>query len=109
MENFESTNFCPITITLKVIGGKWKVIILHHLQNGTKRFNEIKRLIPGISQKVLTAALKELEKDGIISRTVIDETPPKVEYSLTDKGNSLRPILKSMCEWGEEYRFLVQM
>ncbi|PFJ08954.1 MarR family transcriptional regulator [Bacillus cereus] len=91
----------PVEATLEVIGGKWKVVILCHLMKGTKRTSELKRLMPGITQKMLTQQLRELEVDGIIQRKVYNQVPPKVEYSLTDYGWSLESILDSLCIWGE--------
>jgi DNA-binding HxlR family transcriptional regulator len=98
---------CPIEVTLDVIGGKWKGMILHRLLDGTARFNELRRLIPPITQRMLTLQLRELERDGVIRRTVHAEVPPKVEYELTTFGRSLAPILKQMAEWGEKYRQVV--
>jgi DNA-binding HxlR family transcriptional regulator len=95
---------CPVETTLDVIGGKWKGIILYHLIDGTKRFNEFRRINPGITQFMLTLQLRELERDGIIHREVYKEVPPKVEYSLTDFGKTLEPIIVSMKEWGEIYK-----
>ncbi|MDM5236694.1 winged helix-turn-helix transcriptional regulator [Bacillus cereus] len=91
----------PVEATLEVIGGKWKVVILCHLQKGTKRTSELKRLMPGITQKMLTQQLRELEVDGVIQRKIYNQVPPKVEYSLTDYGWSLESILDSLCTWGE--------
>lgn len=99
---------CPIEVTLDVIGGKWKGMVLYCLLNGTARFNELRRLIPKATQRVLTTQLRELEQDGVISRKVYPEVPPRVEYSLTEFGLSLRPILELMGAWGEEYRQLVE-
>lgn len=90
---------CPVEATVEVIGGKWKGIILYHLLDGTKRFNELKRLKPNITQRMLTLQLRELEADGIIHREVYREVPPKVEYSLTELGESLRPMILLMMEW----------
>ncbi|MCD9024775.1 winged helix-turn-helix transcriptional regulator [Cohnella silvisoli] len=95
---------CPVETTLDVIGGKWKGIILFHLIDGTKRFNEFRRLNPGITQFMLTLQLRELERDGIIHREVYKEVPPKVEYSLTDFGRTLEPLIVSMKAWGETYK-----
>jgi DNA-binding HxlR family transcriptional regulator len=95
---------CPVTTTLSVIGGKWKPIILWIIRDGRKRFGEIKRLIPAITQKMLTQQLRELEQDGIIHREVHPVVPPKVEYSLTDYGRTLIPVLQAMAEWGEIHR-----
>jgi DNA-binding HxlR family transcriptional regulator len=91
----------PVEATLDVIGGKWKVVIMCHLIKSEKRTSELKRLMPGITQKMLTQQLRELEADGVVNRTVFDQVPPKVVYSLTDYGWSLRPILDAMCNWGE--------
>lgn len=94
---------CEMEITLLAIGGKWKPLILYYLiENGTKRFGEIMSYLNSISQKTLTNQLRELEKDGLINRKVYAEVPPKVEYSITEKGLSLFPILELMCEWGEK-------
>jgi len=95
---------CPVTTTLSVIGGKWKPIILYTLYEDTKRFSQIKKLIPAISQKMLTQQLRELEADDIISRKVYPVVPPKVEYSMTDHGRTLIPILDAMVAWGEKHR-----
>ncbi|MGF9905249.1 winged helix-turn-helix transcriptional regulator [Brevibacillus porteri] len=95
---------CPVETTLDVIGGKWKGIILYQLLNGTKRFNEFRRLNPGITQFMLTLQLRELERDGIIHREIYKEVPPRVEYSLTDFGRTLEPVIMSMKAWGESYK-----
>ncbi|KAF6627399.1 MULTISPECIES: winged helix-turn-helix transcriptional regulator [Paenibacillus] len=95
---------CPVETTLDVIGGKWKGIILYQLLDGTKRFNEFRRLNPGITQFMLTLQLRELERDGIIHREIYKEIPPKVEYSLTDFGRTLEPVIMSMKAWGESYK-----
>jgi DNA-binding HxlR family transcriptional regulator len=95
---------CPVTTALSVIGGKWKVIILWHLQDGVKRFGELQRLVKGISQKMLTQELRDLEHSGLVGRKVYPVVPPKVEYSLTETGWSLKPVLEQLCEWGEAYR-----
>ena len=87
---------CPVETTLLVMGGKWKPVIVHFLMQGTKRFNELRRLIPGVTQQMLTLQLRELECDGILHREVYPQVPPKVEYSLTARGRSLRPILRAM-------------
>jgi DNA-binding HxlR family transcriptional regulator len=95
---------CSFEITIDLIGGKWKPLIIWHLgSKGTQRFNELKRLIPGITQKMITQQLRELEADNLVVRTVYPQVPPKVEYSLTEFGKSLMPILKLMCKWGEDY------
>ena len=95
---------CPVEATLDVIGGKWKVVILFHLtHDGTHRFAELRRKISGVSERMLTQQLRELEDDGIVHREVYAEVPPKVEYSLTDYGETLRPITQVMCEWGKKH------
>lgn len=91
---------CPVAFTVDVIGGKWKSLILFHLMSGTKRFNEVRRLIPDITQRMLTLQLRELEVDGMIHREIYREVPPKVEYSLTELGSSLAPLVSAMREWG---------
>lgn len=95
---------CPVETTLDVIGGKWKGIILYQLLDGTKRFNEFRRLNPGITQFMLTLQLRELERDGIIHREIYKEVPPRVEYSLTDFGRTVEPVIMSMKAWGESYK-----
>ena len=95
------TNYnCSVEATLEVLGGKWKTLILYHLTDQTLRYNSIKKLIPNISYKVLTSQLKQLELDGLIHRVDYEQVPPKVEYSLSEYGESLRPVLASMCKWG---------
>ncbi len=91
---------CPVSTTIHLIGGKYKSLILWHLMGRTLRFSDIKRLVPNATPKMLTQQLRELESDGLLTRTVYPVVPPKVEYSLTDKGNSLRPILEAMFTWG---------
>lgn len=95
---------CPVETTLMLIGDKWKVLILRDLMPGTKRFGELKKSIGNVSQKVLTAQLRDMEASGILSRTVYPEVPPRVEYTLTDLGRSLKPILDAMQVWGEDYK-----
>ena len=95
---------CPVETTLMLIGDKWKVLILRDLMEGTKRFGELKKSIGTVSQKVLTAQLRDMEAKGLLTRTVYAEVPPRVEYSLTDLGRSLKPILDSMWAWGEGYQ-----
>jgi len=94
---------CSVEAALDVIGNKWKGVILFHLLDGTKRFNELRRLIPSVTQRMLTLQLRELERDKIIIRTVYPEIPPKVEYSLTQLGKTLKPILLSLREWGAQF------
>ena len=95
---------CPVETTLILIGDKWKVLILRDLLQGTRRFGELKKSIGSVSQKVLTAKLRDMEENGLVHREVYAEVPPKVEYSLTELGQSLRPILDAMWKWGEEYK-----
>lgn len=94
---------CPVEATLDVIGGKWKVVILYWLQEETLRFGVLKKRIPGVSERMLTQQLRELEEHGIIHRKVYAEVPPKVEYSLTEYGRTLRPITDLMCAWGQRH------
>jgi len=94
---------CPVEAALEVLGGKWKGLILYHLRDDTRRFNELKRLIPDITQRMLTKQLRELEADKIVHREIFQEIPPKVEYSLTTFGLTLTPVLKALQEWGIEY------
>ena len=95
---------CPVETTLTLISDKWKVLILRDLLPGTKRFGELKKSIGHVSQKVLTAQLRQMEQSGLVNRKAYAEVPPKVEYSLTDVGYSLKPILDAMWTWGEEYQ-----
>jgi DNA-binding HxlR family transcriptional regulator len=95
---------CPVETTLTLIGDKWKVLILRDLLTGTKRFGELKKSIGTVSQKVLTAQLRAMEANGLLTRTVYAEVPPRVEYTLTDLGESLKPILDAMWNWGTEYK-----
>lgn len=96
-------DICPTETALDLIGGKWKGMILYYLCSGTKRFNELMRLIPGITQRMLTKQLRDLESHHIIHREVYAQVPPKVEYSLTDLGRSLEPIIVELKQWGEKY------
>jgi DNA-binding HxlR family transcriptional regulator len=89
-----------VATTLQVIGGKWKILILWHVNEGAKRYNELRRLLPGISQKMLTQHLRELEQDGLVRRTVYPETPPRVEYGISEYGRSLEPIFDVLYDWG---------
>lgn len=100
----ESLPACPVETTLTLIGDKWKVIILRDLMPGTKRFGELKKSIGSVSQKVLTAQLRDMEQNGLVHREVFAEVPPRVEYSLTELGRSLKPILDAMWNWGEEFK-----
>ena len=94
---------CPAEITLSVIGGRWKTLLLYHLFQGVKRFSELQRALTGITQKMLTQQLREMERDGLVHREVYAEVPPKVEYSLTPLGQTLEPVVQAMCEWGFKY------
>lgn len=95
---------CPVETTLMLISDRWKVLIIRDLLDGTKRFGELKRSIGSISQKVLTANLRSMEESGLLTRKVYPEVPPRVEYTLTQTGYSLKPILDAMLEWGTEYK-----
>lgn len=95
---------CPVETNLTLIGDKWKVLILRDLLTGTKRFGELKKSITGVSRKVLTAQLRAMEASGLITRTVYAEVPPRVEYSLTELGMSLKPILDAILVWGTQYK-----
>lgn len=94
---------CPVEAALEAIGGKWKGVILYHLQDDTRRFNELKRLIPGVTQRMLTKQLRELEADQIVHRKIYAEVPPKVEYSLTEFGLTLTPTIQALQQWGKKY------
>lgn len=100
---------CPVETTLTLIGDKWKVLILRDLMTGTKRFGELKKSVGGVSQKVLTSQLRDMEESGLVNRKVYAEVPPRVEYSLTDLGKSLNPILDAMKCWGEDYKNLLNV
>ena len=95
---------CPVATTVQLIGSKWKLLIMRNLMDRPWRFNELKKSLDGISQKVLTDSLSSMEEDGIITRTVYAEVPPRVEYALSDVGESMRPILDAMKEWGIKYK-----
>lgn len=95
---------CPVEVTLQLIGDKWKVLIIRELLTGTKRFGELKKSVGNITQKVLTSNLRTMESNDLISRKVYAEVPPRVEYTLTETGHSLKPILDSMVVWGTEYQ-----
>jgi DNA-binding HxlR family transcriptional regulator len=98
---------CPVEVALDVIGGKWKGVILYYLLDGTKRFGELRKLIPGITQRMLTLQLRELENNGVIHREVYKEVPPKVEYYLTEFGETLKPIILLMRDWGDRYKQII--
>ena len=95
---------CPVATTVSLIGSKWKLLIMRNLLVRPWRFNELQRSLEGISQKVLTDSLRSMEEDGIITRTVFPEVPPRVEYALSELGESMRPVIKSMETWGTEYK-----
>ena len=94
---------CPAEFTLGMIGGRWKIPIIFHLLAGRKRFTELARALDGVTQKMLTQQLREMERNGLVERKVFAQVPPKVEYSLTDLGVSLRPVVDAMCRWGDEH------
>ncbi len=94
---------CPVEAALDVIGGKWKPLILWALGDNVLRFSELQKALPGVNTKMLTKQLRELEEDGVITRTVYPEVPPRVEYAITDFGRTLIPILQALCNWGAEY------
>lgn len=95
---------CPVATTINLIGNKWKLLIIRDLLNGTRRFGELRKSLTGISQRVLTENLRELETDGLLNRKVFAEVPPRVEYSLNNTGLSLKPIIETMAEWGTKYK-----
>lgn len=99
---------CAVEATADIIGGKWKAVILYYLFEGPKRFNELRRRLPEVTQRMLTLQLRELEQDGIVHREIYKEVPPKVEYSLTEFGASLGPIIVQMLDWGEHYMEHIQ-
>lgn len=101
--SFDCSPGCAVEATITLIDGKWKCVILYHLLDGTLRFNQLRRLIPGATQRVLTAQLRELEVDGLVVRTIYPEIPPKVEYQLSDLGRSLEAVLKSLGAWGTDH------
>lgn len=105
-ENKKRLPSCPVETTLHLIGNKWKVLIIRDLLTGTKRFGELKKSVGKISQKVLTSNLREMEEKGLLTRKVYAEVPPKVEYSLTKTGKSLKTILNTLMKWGDEYKKL---
>ena len=100
----DTTQTCPVAWTLDIIGGKWKCVILWHVRGRVRRFSELRRLIPGATQKMITTQLRQLERDGLIERKVYAQVPPKVEYSISAYGSTLSPLLESMCKWGVAHR-----
>lgn len=103
-EKIKNLPACPVETTMTLISNKWKILIIRDLLSGKKRFGELKKSVGTVSQKVLTAQLRDMESDGLLTRTVYPEVPPRVEYELTELGLSLKPILDSMCVWGENYK-----
>ena len=103
MANIQNNYNCALELTMDLIGGKWKLIILWHLLDGSKRFNQLDKLIPAITQKMLTTQLRELEGKGLVNRKVYPQVPPKVEYSLSERGRSLEKILNDLCPWSKDY------
>lgn len=103
MADLQKKYNCPLELTMDLIGGKWKLIILWYLLDGSKRFSQLNRLMPNITQKMLTTQLRELEEKGLINRHVYPQVPPKVEYSLTEQGYSLKYILNDICSWSTSY------
>lgn len=99
---------CPVATTLMLIGNKWKIFIIQQLMDRPFRFSELRRAIPGISEKVLTDNLRAMEKDGLITRAVFPEVPPRTEYALSELGNTMRPIIESMATWGTGYQQIVR-
>ncbi|NEQ54028.1 MAG: helix-turn-helix transcriptional regulator [Leptolyngbya sp. SIO3F4] len=100
---YDCTPGCPVEATLEVVGGKWKGVILYHLLSETSRFNELRRLMPEVTQRMLTKQLRELEADNLISRKVYAEVPPRVEYSMTEYGRTLEPVIKALQAWGLQH------
>lgn len=99
---------CPVATTVGIIGNKWKLLIIRDILTGAKRFGELKKSLEGISQKVLTDCLRSMEQDGILNRTVYPEVPPRVEYSLSELGETMRPIISAMESWGKEYKEIIE-
>lgn len=102
--NAKTLPACPVETTLTLISDKWKVLIIRDLLSGSRRFGELKRSVGGVSQKVLTSQLRQMEESGLLTRTVYPEVPPRVEYTLTELGYSLRPVLEALRDWGEAYK-----
>lgn len=104
MDVLTDAEFCPVTYCLSMIGGKWKPVILYCISNGVDRFGAMQRVVFGITKQMLTKQLREMEADGLITRTVFPVVPPRVEYALTDKGRSLLPVISQMKQWGEAHQ-----
>jgi len=98
-----NATICPAEFTLALIGGRWKIPIIFHLLAGRQRFSELARALNGVTQKMLTQQLREMERNGLVSRNIFAQVPPKVEYSLTELGASLKPVVEAMCLWGETH------
>lgn len=105
VEQIQKYGGCPVSATLKVIGGKWKPLILYFISVDVNRFGQLQRMMPGCSKRMMTTQLRELEVDGLVHRKVFAEVPPKVEYTLTEKGESLRPLFSMLSKWGVEHVF----
>jgi DNA-binding HxlR family transcriptional regulator len=101
--HYDCSPGCPVEATLELIGGKWKGLVLYHLLNGTLRFSELRRKLPSVTQRMLTRQLRELETAGLLIRTVHAEVPPRVEYTLSAQGETLRPVILALREWGQAY------
>jgi DNA-binding HxlR family transcriptional regulator len=103
-ERYNCSKGCPVEATLELIGGKWKGVILFHLLDGTKRFSALQRAVGDITQRMLTRQLREMEADGLVARKIYPVVPPRVEYSLTDEGKTLAPVIDALKSWGETHR-----
>lgn len=104
MDKVRELPLCPVETTIGLLSNKWKILVLRELLNGTKRFGELRNGVKGVSQKVLTQNLRSMEEDGIVERRIYAEVPPRVEYSLSDLGNTLRPVIDALAEWGLGYQ-----
>ena len=102
-KRYDCSPGCPVEATLEMIGGKWKGVVLFHLMEGVHRFSELRRKLPSVTQRMLTKQLRELEDAGLVSRTVYPQVPPRVEYCLTDLGQTLRPVIGALKSWGDRY------
>lgn len=105
--SFETLDNCPVTATMEIIGGKWKILIIHLIRHGINRFGKISMMLPHASRQMLTTQLRELERDGILERVIYPEIPPRVEYFLTPKGEALVPVLHALAIWGNEFATLI--
>lgn len=102
-KRYDCSAGCPVEATLEMIGGKWKGVVLFHLMEGVHRFSELRRKLPSVTQRMLTKQLRELEDAGLVARTVYPQVPPRVEYSLTDLGQTLRPVIAALKSWGDRH------